>query len=72
MKAFMNMQSNRFFNGKECLVLGAITAEDLHVSEELPQVNIHLSSKLQTMNLSRTPLFMNDLWFGTIFFRRRC
>lgn len=34
MAQFLNLQSNRFFDGKSCLVLGQIKTDDLQLSEE--------------------------------------
>ncbi|WP_076416020.1 formimidoylglutamase [Shewanella sp. UCD-KL12] len=33
MSQFLNLQSNRFFNGKECIVLGQIKTSDLQLAE---------------------------------------
>ncbi|MEC4726139.1 formimidoylglutamase [Shewanella sp. D64] len=33
MAQFLNLQSNRFFNGKQCLVLGQIKTDDLQLAE---------------------------------------
>jgi formiminoglutamase len=38
MSAFLNMQSNRFFDGRECLFLGAVKTADLQVPSDIPRV----------------------------------